>query len=73
MKVGQNVVFLKSQTGLKMGHVGSKTSSLAQTLEKPCVFSRDEIFGLILIKLIQSFCLDETVYIFENGSLGQII
>ena len=63
-----------------MGHVGSKTRSLTQTLEKPCVCSRDQIFGLILMKLIQSFCLDETLYIFENGSywvktrsLGQII
>ena len=44
-----------------MGHVGSKTSSLGQTLETPCVCSRDHIFGLILMKLVQSFCLDETL------------
>ena len=49
-----------------MGHVGSKTRSQAQTLQKPCVCSRDQIFGLILMKLVQSFCLDETL--FENGS-----
>ena len=49
---------------MKMRHVGSKTRSL----EKPCVCSRDQIFGLILMKLGQSFCLDEILYMFENGS-----
>ena len=51
-----------------MGHVGSKTRSLGQILEKPCVCSRDLIFGLILMKLGQSFCLHEILYMFENGS-----
>ena len=51
-----------------MGHVGSKTRSLGQILEKPCVCSGDKIFGLILMKLSQSFCLDEILYMFENGS-----
>ena len=73
-------VFMKSPTSLKMGHIGSKTRSLAQTLEKPCVCSRDQIFGLILLKLVQSFCLDEPCTFFKMGhigsktrSLGQII
>ena len=48
-----------------MGHVGSKTRLLGQTLEKPCVCSGDR---LTLMKLVQSFCLDETLYSFENGS-----
>ena len=51
-----------------MGHVGSKTWSLGQILEKPCVCTRDKIFSLIFIKLGQSFCLDEILYMFENGS-----
>ena len=51
-----------------MGHVASKTRSLGQKLEKPYLFSRDQIFGLILIKLGQSFCPDEILYMFENGS-----
>ena len=38
-----------------MDYVGSKTRSLGQNLEKPCVCSRDQIFGLILMKLGQSF------------------
>ena len=63
-----------------MGDVRSKTRSQGQILEKPCVCSRDQIFGLILMKLGQTFCLDKILYIFENGhvgsknrSLGQII
>ena len=65
-------VFMKSRTTLKMGHVGSNTRSLAQTLEKSCVCSRDQIYGLILMQLVQSFCLDETLYIFEKWViLGQ--
>ena len=58
---------------MKMGYVGSNTRSLGQILEKPCVCSKDQIFGLILLKLGQSVCLDESVYMFENRSLGQII
>ena len=43
---------------------------LGQILEKPCVRSRDQIFGLILMKLDQSVCLDESLYIFEMGHVG---
>ena len=61
-----------------MGHVGSKTMSLGQILAKPYVYSRDQIFGLILMKLGQRFCIDEVLYTFEkveskSRSLGQII
>ena len=45
-----------------MGHVRSKTRSLGQILEKPCVCSGDQIFGLILMKLGQSACLDEILF-----------
>ena len=41
-----------------MGHVGSKTRSLGQMLEKPCVRSRGHIFSLIIMKLGQNVCLD---------------
>ena len=63
-KLVRMFVFMKSRTSLKVGHVGSKTRSLAQTLEKAFVRSGDQIFGLILIKLVMSFYLDETLYIF---------
>ena len=52
-------VLIKSWTNLKFGHVGSKTRSLGQTLEKPCVCSRGHIFSPILIKLSQNVCLDK--------------
>ena len=53
---------------MKMDYVGSKTRSLGQIAEKPCVCSRDQIFSLILMKLGQSFCCGEILYMFENGS-----
>ena len=53
---------------MKMGHVGSKTRSLGQILKTPCVCSRDQNFSLILMKLGQSVCLDEILYMFENRS-----
>ena len=62
-----------------MGHVGSKTRSLGQTLEKPCVCSMNQIFSMILMKLGQSVCLDEILYMkmglvgSKSRSLGQII
>ena len=60
-----------------MGHVGSKTRSLGQILDKPCVCFIHQIFGLILMKLGQRFCLNEILKIFENESksksLGQIM
>ena len=36
---------------LKMGHVGSKTRSLSQSLEKPFVRARNNIFCLAIMKL----------------------
>ena len=42
-----------------MGHGGSKTRSLGQMLEKPCVRYRDHIFSPILMKLAQNVCLDQ--------------
>ena len=51
-----------------MGHVGSKTRSLGQILEKPWVNYRDQSFGLVFVKLNQNVCLDQISYMFENGS-----
>ena len=61
-----------------MDHVGSKTRSLGQILEKPCVCSRDQIFGLIFMKLdfasIKSCtCLKMGHVESKTRSLGQII
>ena len=53
-----------------MGHVGSKTRSLGQILEKPCVRSRGHIMSWILMEVGQDVCLDDISDEFENGSRG---
>ena len=58
---------MKSQMSLKMGHVGSKTTSLGQILEKPFVQSRGHIVSPIIMALGQNVCLDEISDEFENG------
>ena len=51
-----------------MVHVGSKTTSRGQILEKPCVHYRGHIFSPIIMKPGQNVCLDEISDKFENGS-----
>ena len=60
MKLGQNVYLDKISHDLKIGHVGSKTRSLDQILEKPCVCFQSHILDLILMKLGQIVCLDKS-------------
>ena len=55
---------------LKLGHVGSKTRSLGQIMEKPCEYSRGHIFNPISMKLGQNDCLDEILHEFESWSRG---
>ena len=45
-----------------MGHVGSKTRSLGQMLDKPCVHCRN-----LIMKLNQNVFLDEILDEYENG------
>ena len=47
-------VVIKSRPEFKMGHVGSKTRSLCQFLEKPCVLSRRHSFDPVFMKLCQN-------------------
>ena len=65
MKLGQNV-FLDDTS--EMGHVGSKTRSLGQMLEKPCVCSRGHTFSLKTLKLDQHILFYEISDEFENRS-----
>ena len=67
-------VLIKSGTSSKFGHVGSKTSSLNEILEKPCVRSRGHILSPILLKLSQNVCLDKISDEFEmwGQKLGQV-
>ena len=71
---------IKSRTSSKFGHEGSKTRSLGQILEKPCVRPSGHIFSPILMKLGQNVCIDETWTSLKLGhvgsktrSLGQIL
>ena len=47
-------IVIKSRPEFKMGHVGSKTRSLGQFLEKPCVLSRRHSFDPVFMKLCQN-------------------
>ena len=67
MKPDQNVCFDRIMS-LKMGHVRSKTKSLDQILEKPCLCSRGHIFSPIFMKPGQNVCLNGISEAFENGS-----
>ena len=69
MKLGQNVCLDEISDKIKkMGHVGSKTRSLGQILEKSCVRSRGYILRPIITKLGQNVCLDEILNDFKNES-----
>ena len=47
-------IVIKSRPEFRMGHVGSKTRSLGQCLEKPCVLSRRHSFDPVFMKLCQN-------------------
>ena len=57
----QKVVFIKSRPESNMGHVGSKTRSLGQFLEKPCVHSRGHNFDPIFMKRCQNVYLKKVL------------
>ena len=61
-------VLMKSCMSLKMVHVGSKTKSHFQILEKPCVCCRGHIFSPIIMKLCQNVFIDKILVMFEYGS-----
>ena len=63
-------VLTKSRTSLQFGHVGSKTRSLGQILEKPCVCCRGHIFSQILVKCGENVCLDKISNKIEIGLCG---
>ena len=50
-----------------MGHVGSKTRSVGQIMEKPCEHSRGYIYGPIFNKLAQNDHLENISDKFEYG------
>ena len=71
---------MKSHTSLEIGHVGSRTRSPGQILEKHYVHSTGYIFSPITMKLGQNDFLNEISDEFGNGScrvkswsLGQML
>ena len=48
------LIIIMSRSCSKLGHVGSKTRSLGQILEKPCVHSRGHSFHSNIMKLKQN-------------------
>ena len=44
-------ILMKSGLGFYLGHLGSKTRSLGQIIEKPCVDNRDHGFHQNLIRM----------------------
>ena len=64
------IALMNSRTSSNLGHVGSKTRSLGQILEIPCVHSRGHIFGPKVLIFGQDDCPDELSNKFESGSCG---
>ena len=52
-------VLMKSRLVLYIEHLGSKTRSLGQIIEKPCVDDRGHIFHQIFMKFGQNVDLDK--------------
>ena len=62
------LMIIISTLSSKVGYVGSKTRSLGQILEKPCVLSRGHSFNSKFMKLYQN-ANDHNIYVkFETGS-----
>ena len=62
---------MKSWMNLKMDYFWSKTRSLGQILEKPCVRSRGNIYSLIITKLGQNVCSRGNIISVIIMKLGQ--
>ena len=62
------IILTISRSSSNMGHVGSKTRSVGQIIEKPCEHSRGHSFGPVIIKLAQNDYLDNISVKFEYGS-----
>ena len=60
------IILTKSRLSSNMGHVGSKTRSVGQIMEKPCEHSRGLSFGPKFIKLSRDWIL-----IIPGQKLGQ--
>ena len=58
---------INSRSDLKLGHIGSKDSSLYLIIEKHCVHSRGHIMDPKFLKLLQNVCPHNMWVKFEIG------
>ena len=76
MKFGQNVYLGEIWVGIVFWSSGSKTRSLGQIIEKPCVDNRGHSFHPIFMKFGQNVYLDEILVrivfgiVFRSNNLG---
>ena len=59
---------MKSQSSLNMGHVGSKSRSVGQIIEKPCGHDTGPIIYPVIMKICPNDHLDIISDKFEYGS-----
>ena len=62
------LIIIMSRSSSKVGHDGSKTRSLGQILEKPCVHSKRHSFDPEFMKLCQIVTHYNILVRFETGS-----
>ena len=63
-------IFMNSMSGMKPGHIGSKTRSPGLILEKPCIHFRGHSLNAIFITLCQDVYLS---FIYKLGpKLGHV-
>ena len=62
------LIIITSRSSSKLGHVGSKTRSLGQIIEKPCVHSRGYSFYHKVMKICQNVNHHNILVKFETGS-----
>ena len=62
------LIIIISRSDSKLGHVGSKTRSLGQILEKSCVHSRRHSFDPSFMKLCQNVSHHSIWVKFKTGS-----
>ena len=73
------LIIIISRSSLKLGHGGSKTRSLGQILETPCVHSKwhsfdlSSIFVRLLVIIISRSDLKLALVKSKTRSLGQIV
>ena len=62
------IILTISRVSSNMYHVGLKTRSVGQMVEKPCEHNTGHIMHPVIMKICQNVCLDEISVKFEYES-----